>query len=78
MGTSNQSMIRGLRIDRPMKPHTTEGIAASSSTRTLRYSRARGEANSPMYRAAARENGTAVSTARPVTEAVPRIRANAP
>ena len=33
-GTSNTSMISGFIIDNPMKPQTTEGIAASSSTST--------------------------------------------
>ncbi len=77
-GTSNVSMMSGFMIDRPMKPHTTEGIAASSSTRTFSASRTRPVANSAMKIAAPRENGTETSMARPVTLAVPTMSASAP
>ena len=77
-GTSKILMISGFMMVRPMKPQTTEGIAASSSTRTLRLSRSLPVANSAMKMAAPREKGTATSMARPVTLAVPAISARAP
>ena len=48
IGTSKISMISGFITESPMKPHTTEGIAASSSTATLSASRVRPLANSAM------------------------------
>ena len=65
-------------MERPIKPQTTDGIAASSSTRIFRNSRVRPVANSPMYMAAPREKGIAISMASPVTLAVPTIKARAP
>ena len=61
-----------------MNPHTTEGIAASSSTNTFSNSRTRPVANSPMYIAAPNENGIATIIASPVTLAVPSISAKVP
>jgi hypothetical protein len=77
-GTSKSRMIRGFMIERPMNPHTTEGIAARSSTRILRASRIFPEANSPMKMAAPREKGTETIMASPVTLAVPARRARIP
>ena len=77
-GTSNHSMIRGFMMVRPIKPQTTDGIAASSSTRTLRNSRTLPEANSAMKMAPPSEKGMATTMARPVTLAVPAIRARMP
>ena len=47
-GTSNVSMMSGFMMLSPMNPHTTEGIAASISTSTLRISRFLPVANSAM------------------------------
>ena len=57
---------------------TTEGIAASSSTRIFRVSRSRPLANSPMKIAAPSEKGTETIIASPVTLAVPAISARVP
>ena len=62
----------------PMKPQTTDGVAARSSTSTFSVSRVLPVANSPMKIAAPRAKGTATSIAKPVTLAVPTIRARAP
>ena len=63
---------------RPMKPQTTDGMAASNSTRTFRNSRVLPAANSAMKMAPPREKGMATTMARPVTLAVPAIRARMP
>ena len=59
----------------PMKPQTTDGVAARSSTSTFSVSRVLPVANSPMKIAAPRAKGTATSIAPTVTLAVPTIRA---
>ncbi len=71
-------MINGFMIARPMKPQTTEGMAASSSTVTFRNSRVLPVANSAMKIAAPSEKGMATSMASPVTLAVPAISARMP
>ena len=48
IGTSNRSMMSGFMMASPMNPHTTDGIAASSSTSTLSASRVLPVANSAM------------------------------
>ena len=77
-GTLKVLMIRGFMMLSPMNPQTTDGIAASSSTRILSHSRVRPVANSAMKIAAPSEKGMATSTARPVTLAVPAISARMP
>ena len=62
----------------PMKPHTTDGMAASSSMVTLSDSLARGPQNSEMKTAAPMPNGTASAMASRVTLAVPAISASTP
>ena len=47
-GTLNTEIIKGFMMTRPMKPQTTEGMAASSSTSTFNASRVFPVANSAM------------------------------
>ena len=77
-GTSKVWMISGFMIDMPTNPHTTEGIAASISTRIFRVSRVLPVANSAMKSAAPSDSGTEKSIANPVTLAVPTMSASAP
>jgi len=65
-------------MESPINPQTTDGIAASSSTRILRNSLVRPVANSAIYIALPRENGMAISIASPVTLLVPAISARIP
>ena len=62
----------------PMNPHTTEGIAASSSITIFSVSRTRGPQNSETNTAAPSPNGTAISIASPVTLNVPAMSASTP
>ena len=62
----------------PMKPHTTEGIAASNSMIILSISFMRPVQNSEMNIAAPRPKGTAIAMARMVTLPVPTISASTP
>jgi hypothetical protein len=48
MGASKRSMMSGFMIMSPMKPQTTEGMAARSSVTILSTSRRRPPANSLM------------------------------
>ena len=61
-----------------MKPHTTLGIAASSSITIFSVSRTRGRQNSERKTAAPRPNGTAISIASAVTLNVPTMSASVP
>ena len=61
-----------------MKPHTTEGIAASSSMIILNVSLSFGPQNSDTKIAAPSPNGTAIHIANVVTLKVPKIKAKVP
>lgn len=62
----------------PMKPQTTEGIAASNSMTIFNVSLSRGPQNSETKIAAPSPNGTAMSIARSVTASVPTVKASVP
>ena len=63
---------------KPMKPHTTEGIAASSSITTFRISFNRAPQNSDMKIAPPKLNGTAMVIAKIATLKVPKMMRAAP
>ena len=69
-------MISGFITVRPMKPQTTEGIAASSSMTIFSVSFDARPQNSETKTAAPSPNGTAMSIASPVTLTVPTISAS--
>jgi hypothetical protein len=62
----------------PMKPQTTEGIAAKSSITIFKVSLVRWPQNSETKMAAPRPKGTAINIASSVTLAVPAISARTP
>ena len=78
MGVSNSLMITGFITVSPMNPHTTDGMAASSSITILSVSLIRCPQNSETKIAAPMPNGTAINMASAVTLAVPAISASAP
>ena len=78
IGAPVSCMMSGLITVRPMKPHTTDGIAASSSMVILRTSFHRGPQNSETNTAAPSPKGTAKAMARAVTLAVPAMSASTP
>ena len=63
---------------RPMNPHTTLGMAASSSMTILSVSLSLGPQNSETKMAAPSPNGTASRIATAVTDSVPTVRARVP
>ena len=71
-------LIQGPRVIMPMKPMTTEGMAASSSMPAFRTSLSRRGAISAMYRAAAMPMGTEMAAAPSVTSSEPRISGRMP
>ena len=71
-------MISGFITVSPMKPQTTDGMAASSSMTILSVSFTRGPQNSETKIAAPMPNGTAITMASAVTLAVPAISASTP
>ena len=71
------SMIPFMRVS-PMKPHTTEGIAASNSITIFNPSLSFGPQNSEIKMAAPNPKGTEISTAKQLTLAVPKISASIP
>ena len=70
--------IRGFMTEMPMNPHTTEGIAASSSMTILSVSLTRLLQYSERNTAAPMPNGIAISMANTVTLPVPTRSANTP
>ena len=71
-------IFKGLKKLTGKSYQTTDGMAASISTRIFSASLVFPVANSPMNTAAPREKGTDTNMARPVTEAVPTINPRAP
>ena len=71
-------MMSGWSTPRPMKPHTTDGIAASNSIVTFSVSFTRPWQNSETNTAAPMPNGTAITIATPVTLSVPTMSASTP
>ena len=78
MGAPKICMINWFMMVRPMKPHTTDGIAARSSITIFSVSLSLGEQNSEMKSAEPKPNGTAISMESIETLTVPAIRANTP
>ena len=78
VGMWKRFLIQGPRVTMPMKPMTTEGMAARSSMPAFSPSLSRPGAISAMYRAAAMPMGTEMAAAPSVTSSEPRISGRMP
>ena len=74
----NVDLITGPRVTMPMKPITTDGMAARSSMPAFRISLVLRGAISAMYRALATPRGTEIAAAPSVTSTEPSTSGNTP